>query len=109
MGKGLKKDVDSKGVMARPLRVEFPGAVYHVTARGNERKVDVARDLGYRDGGSVLQIIKRLEKSAQENEAWARKKPCYEKEMSSVEGVLPKTPLLRTPKKRCFKIASGAF
>jgi len=36
--------------------VEFPGAVYHVTARGNERKVDVARDLGYRDGGSVRQI-----------------------------------------------------
>jgi REP element-mobilizing transposase RayT len=24
--------------MARPLRVEFPGAVYHVTSRGNERK-----------------------------------------------------------------------
>ncbi len=24
--------------MARPLRLEFPGAVYHLTARGNERK-----------------------------------------------------------------------
>jgi len=24
--------------MARPLREEFPGAVYHVTSRGNERK-----------------------------------------------------------------------
>jgi REP element-mobilizing transposase RayT len=24
--------------MARPIRVEFEGAVYHVTARGNERK-----------------------------------------------------------------------
>ena len=24
--------------MARPLRIEFAGAVYHVTARGNERK-----------------------------------------------------------------------
>lgn len=24
--------------MARPLRIEFPGAFYHVTARGNERK-----------------------------------------------------------------------
>ncbi len=24
--------------MARPLRIEFEGAVYHVTARGNERK-----------------------------------------------------------------------
>ena len=24
--------------MARPLRSEYPGAVYHVTGRGNERK-----------------------------------------------------------------------
>jgi len=24
--------------MARPLRIEFPGAIYHVTSRGNERK-----------------------------------------------------------------------
>ena len=24
--------------MARPLRIEFPGAVYHLTARGNERR-----------------------------------------------------------------------
>jgi hypothetical protein len=24
--------------MARPLRLEYPGAVWHLTARGNERK-----------------------------------------------------------------------
>jgi REP element-mobilizing transposase RayT len=24
--------------MARPLRIEFEGALYHVTARGNERR-----------------------------------------------------------------------
>ena len=24
--------------MSRPLRIEFPGAFYHVTSRGNERK-----------------------------------------------------------------------
>ena len=24
--------------MARPLRIEYPGAFYHVTARGNEQK-----------------------------------------------------------------------
>ena len=24
--------------MARPLRIEFDGALYHVTSRGNERK-----------------------------------------------------------------------
>jgi hypothetical protein len=29
--------------MARPLRLEFPGALYHVTARGN------AREAIYRD------------------------------------------------------------
>jgi putative transposase len=31
--------------MARPLRIEFPGALYHVTARGNERKPIVRDDL----------------------------------------------------------------
>ena len=29
--------------MSRPLRLEFPGAVWHVTCRGNERR-DVFRD-----------------------------------------------------------------
>ena len=24
--------------MARPLRIEYPGAFYHVTSRGNEQK-----------------------------------------------------------------------
>jgi len=24
--------------MARPLRIQFPGAFYHITSRGNERK-----------------------------------------------------------------------
>jgi putative transposase len=30
--------------MSRPLRVEFPGALYHVTARGNEKKAIVRHD-----------------------------------------------------------------
>ncbi|MHC4176327.1 MAG: transposase [Planctomycetota bacterium] len=30
--------------MARPLRIEFPGALYHVTSRGNERKPIVRDD-----------------------------------------------------------------
>src|SRR5688500_4222046 len=29
--------------MARPLRVEYPGAIFHVTVRGNERR-DIYRD-----------------------------------------------------------------
>ena len=24
--------------MARPLRIEYPGAVYHITNRGNDKK-----------------------------------------------------------------------
>lgn len=34
--------------MARPLRIEFPGAFYHVTSRGNERK-EIFRDNTDRD------------------------------------------------------------
>ena len=30
--------------MARALRIEFPGAFYHVTSRGNERKPIYADD-----------------------------------------------------------------
>ena len=30
--------------MSRPLRISYPGAVYHVTARGNERKRIVRDD-----------------------------------------------------------------
>jgi len=43
--------------MARPLRIEYPGAFYHITSRGNERK-DIFRDdkdrerfLGYLETG----------------------------------------------------------
>lgn len=38
--------------MARPLRIEYPGAVYHVTGRGNERKAIYRDDddrLGFLD------------------------------------------------------------
>ena len=30
--------------MARPLRIEYPGALYHVTSRGNERLAIVLDD-----------------------------------------------------------------
>jgi hypothetical protein len=30
--------------MARPLRIEFAGALYHITARGNERReIEIVR------------------------------------------------------------------
>ncbi len=35
--------------MGRPLRIEYPGALYHITSRGNERR-KIARDDTDRDG-----------------------------------------------------------
>jgi hypothetical protein len=33
--------------MARPLRIEYEGAIYHITARGNERKkIECPLELG---------------------------------------------------------------
>lgn len=40
--------------MARPLRLEFPGAVYHVTSRGNARQDIVADDRDRQQWLSVL-------------------------------------------------------
>ena len=37
--------------MARPLRIEFPGALYHVTSRGNARLSRLAT-AGFRDKSS---------------------------------------------------------
>lgn len=43
--------------MARPLRIEFAGAVYHVTSRGNERK-DIFRD--DEDRRLFMDILRRV-------------------------------------------------
>jgi hypothetical protein len=40
--------------MARPLRIEYPGAWYHVTCRGNERRAIFRDD---RDRERFLEII----------------------------------------------------
>ena len=45
--------------MARPIRVEFEGAVYHVTARGNERKPIYRDD---RDRERFLEILEETVK-----------------------------------------------
>ena len=42
--------------MSRPLRIQYPGAVYHVTCRGNERK-DVFKDDA--DRKRMLQILEQ--------------------------------------------------
>lgn len=44
--------------MARPLRCEFPGGWYHLTARGNERK-DIFRD--HRDREHFVDLLAELE------------------------------------------------
>jgi len=41
--------------MARPLRIEFPGALYHVIARGNERRAV------FRDDADREFYLRRLE------------------------------------------------
>ena len=48
--------------MARPLRIAFPGAFYHVTARGNERKAvfKSKRDRETRTVDAVLGETPRL-------------------------------------------------
>jgi len=40
--------------MARPLRIEFPGAVYHVTSRGNRREDIFVDD---EDRQSLLEVV----------------------------------------------------
>jgi putative transposase len=43
--------------MARPLRIEFPGALYHVTARGNARQDIVLDD---EDRLLFLSVLERV-------------------------------------------------
>ena len=50
-----------------------------------QRKIEIARDLGYRDGGSVLQVLKRLESKALKDKTWLEKMQKYESLLSSVE------------------------
>ena len=41
--------------MARPLRIQYPGAVYHITCRGNARQ-DIYMD--NKDREEFLEILK---------------------------------------------------
>jgi putative transposase len=47
--------------MARPLRIEFPGAVYHVTSRGNARQ-KIYRDDEDREAflTTLAQVVERF-------------------------------------------------
>lgn len=45
--------------MARPLRIEYPGAVYHITSRGNERKSVFKDEL---DREAFLKVLTQVNK-----------------------------------------------
>lgn len=45
--------------MARPLRIEFPGAVYHITSRGDEKKPIFLDDKDREDFLNLLQDINK--------------------------------------------------
>jgi hypothetical protein len=62
--------------MARPQRIEYEGAVYHVTARGNERwavfhddadRERFLRVLGVRNEVSVSEQLNRLAQELESN------------------------------------------
>ena len=42
--------------MTRPLRIEYPGALYHMTCRGNEKRVIFKND---QDREKFLEIFQR--------------------------------------------------
>jgi putative transposase len=46
--------------MARPLRLEYPGAIYHVTARGNERRAIFRSDTDRRRFVRKLSELREL-------------------------------------------------
>jgi REP element-mobilizing transposase RayT len=45
--------------MARPLRIHYPGAVYHITCRGNARQ-DIYKD--NKDRKAFLEILTESQK-----------------------------------------------
>jgi len=73
---------------ARSLAANEPDRRVRIWARvclGGERKVDVAQDFGYRDGSGVLQVVKRMERSARKDKALANKLDRMKKKLSSVD------------------------
>ena len=61
--------------MARPLRVQFSGALYHVTARGNERK-PIFRDERDRPAQVRRYLSQYLSADAEARSAW-RSRPSH--------------------------------
>ena len=45
--------------MSRPLRIEYPGAVYHITSRGNEKKPVFKDDTDRQNFLNTIQHVKK--------------------------------------------------
>lgn len=72
----------------RPLLQNEPDERIKTWARVRwlgERPVDLAREKGYRDGGSILQIVKRVEIRARQDSLFKKKLLAYEHNVSSVD------------------------
>ena len=52
---------------------------------GGERLVDVGREMGYKDGSGILQVVKRLERHIVEDKELKKKLDFMKETMSSVE------------------------
>ena len=48
--------------MARPLRIEYPGAAYHVISRGNAKKPVFKDDADHENFLDALQHVNKLPK-----------------------------------------------
>lgn len=61
---------------------------------GGERRIDVARSCGYKDGSAITQILKRLERQAQTDRSlgaeFSNLRKEHQRRVSSVNGLLPK-------------------
>ena len=53
--------------MARPLRIEYPGAIYHVTSRGNDRQAI------YETKADRYKFLKLIEQACKRHQ-WLKKK-----------------------------------
>ncbi len=43
--------------MARPIRIEYPGAIYHITSRGNDKKKIFHDDLDRKKFLELLTVV----------------------------------------------------
>ena len=62
--------------MARPLRIEFPGAVYHVTSRGNAPQAIFLKRYSRMHFSTVSRAIKKLRENAKSDIASLIPKRC---------------------------------